>query len=329
MEEQVSTRRPSTSPHYSRFAHALRRTLFDINGIVLLLAIALLVILFTVLSNRFFTVINIRVIIETMSILTILSMGEHFLLVAGEIDISFVSVLQLTAVTASLASSDGALLSIAIGIVSAILVGLLNALFITKIGIPSFLVTLATMVGIEGVVLLISNYRAVLLNSDIVAQIFYGKWFFGLTSAVFWMILAVVFSGFLLTRTRIGRWVYATGGDERAARLSGIPTKRVKFILFVIMSILAGLAGMVAAGRSLAGRPEMGTAYLMPTIAAPILAGALLTGGRGSVTRTVLGALLLTIIINGVNLLGMQPAYQNIFMGVVLLGTLSVRRLRK
>lgn len=329
MEDQVATGNASSETSYSRFAHGLRRTLFDINGIVLLLAIALLVVLFTILSNRFLTVINVRIIIETMSILTILAMGEHFLLVAGEIDISFVSVLQLTAVTASLASNGGVFITIAVGVVAAIVVGLLNGLFITRIGIPSFLVTLATMVGIEGVVLLISNYRAVLLNNDLVAQIFYGKWFFGLTSAVFWMIIAVAFSGFLLSSTRFGRWVYATGGNERAARLSGIPTRRVKFALFVIMSILAALAGLVAAGRSLAGRPEMGAAYLMPTIAAPILAGALLTGGRGSVTRTVLGALLLTIIINGVNLLGMQPAYQNIFMGVVLLGTLSVRRLRK
>lgn len=308
---------------------SLGSTLFDINGIVLLAATGGLVIAFSLLSPFFLTATNVRVLVETMAILVILAMGQLLLLIAGEIDISFTSVLELAAVTAALASGAGAPLIIAAALLAALAVGLLNAFFTTRMGIPSFLVTLATLVGIEGVVLLISNYRAVLFINEAVPAIFYGRWLFGVSAAVFWMLLAVAACGFLLRYTRFGRWVFATGGNERAARLMGIPTRSVKFSLFVFMSLMAALAGLIASGQALGGRPQMGEAYLMPVIAAPILAGALMTGGRGSVVRTVLGALVLTIIINGVNLLGLEPAYQNIFMGVILIGALSIRSLQK
>ncbi len=327
--EQLSQRVKRRGETGRRGFWSLRSTLFDINGIVLLAATGGLVAAFSLLSPFFLTATNLRVLVETMSILAILAMGQLLLLIAGEIDVSFPSVLELAAVAAALASGGGAPLIVAVALLAALAVGLLNAFFATRVGIPSFLVTLASLVGIEGVVLLISNYRAVLFINELVPQIFYGRWLAGVSAAVFWMALAVAFCGFLLRYTRFGRWVFATGGNERAARLMGIPTRRVKFLLFIVMSVLAAIAGLIAAGQALSGRPQMGEAYLMPVIAAPILAGALMTGGRGSVLRTVLGALVLTIIINGVNLLGLEPAYQNIFMGAILIGALSIRSLRK
>jgi len=307
----------------------LRKSIFDINGIVLLIAIAGLIIAFSLLSPNFLTTTNIRVLIETMSILAILAMGEHFLLIAGEIDISFTAILELSAVVAALTSANNTLLIILFAVLSAVVVGLINGFFTTRVGIPSFLVTLATMVAIQGVVFLISNYRSVLLKDNTLAQIFYGRWLSGISAAVLWMVIAIIGSAFILKSTRFGRWVFATGGNERAARLMGVPTERVKFLIFIIMSILASVAGLIAASRSLAARPRMADGFLMPVIASPVLAGAVLTGGRGSVIRTVLGCLVLTIIINGVNLLGLEPAYQNIFMGCILIGTLSVRSLQE
>jgi ribose/xylose/arabinose/galactoside ABC-type transport system permease subunit len=301
------------------------KTLFDINGIVLLIAILSLIIVFSVLTPNFLTPTNIRVILETMSILTILAIGEHFLLIAGEIDISFTAVLELSAVSASLISSHSAFHIITVAIVVAVAVGIINGLFTTTIGIPSFLVTLATMVAIQGVVFLISEYQSILLINTAVPKIFYGRIFGSISVSVLWMVISIVVSIFILKFTRFGRWIFATGGNERSARLMGIPTRRVKFILFIFMSICASLAGLIAASRSLSGRPQMGQAYLMPVVASPVLAGALLTGGRGSVIRTALGCLVLTIIVNGVNLLGLEPAYQNIFMGSILVGALSIR----
>lgn len=325
MEESVET---SDKKRNQRFI-GLRRTVFDINGIVLIVAVAGLTIVFSFLSPNFLTATNIRVLIESMSILAVLAMGEHFLLIAGEIDVSFTAMLELSAVVAALSSSGNILIIIILAILAALAVGVINGFFTTRVGIPSFLVTLATMVGIQGVVFLMSNYRTVLLRNDMVVQIFYGRWMAGMSASVLWMLIAIIGSGFLLKSTRFGRWTYATGGNERAARLMGIPTQRVKFLVFIIMSLTASVAGLIAAGRSIAARPKMGGAYLMPVIAAPVLGGALLTGGRGSVIRTVLGCLVLTIIINGVNLLGLEPAYQNIFMGGILVGTLSIRSLQK
>ena len=299
------------------------------NGIVLIVVIFTLIILFSFLSPYFFTPTNFRVIFESMSILAILAIGIHFLLVAGEIDISFTSVLELSAMTAALSSPSNTFYIILISMFAAIAVGIINGFFTVKVGIPSFLVTLGTFVGVQGIVFLISNYRSVLLRDDLIPKIFYGRFVGDIATAVFWMIGVIILAGIILGYTRFGRWVYGTGGNERASGLMGIPTKRVKFTLFIISSMMAGIAGLIVASRSLSARPLMGEGYLMPAIAAPILGGALLTGGRGSVIRTALGCLVLSTIINGTNLLGLEPAYQSIFMGIILVGALSIRSVQQ
>jgi len=303
----------------------MKQAFLNINSIVLVVAIVGLVIAFSSLSRYFLTWTNLRVIIETMSILTILSLGVHALLVAGEIDISFTSVLGLSAAVAALASPANAFLLILYALAAAVGAGLINGFLVVKMGIPSFLVTLATMTGIDGVVLLASNYRSVLLQDRLLPKIFFGRFFWNIPMSVFWMIGLIILGGVILRFVRFGRWVYATGGSRKAAELMGIPTKRVRYTLFVASSFLAGIAGLIVASRSLSARPLIGEAYLMPAIAAPILGGALLTGGRGSVVRTTLGCLVLTIITNGTNLLGLEPAYQNIFMAIILIGSLSTQ----
>ena len=306
-------------------SRSIKQALLNINSIVLVVAIIALVIAFSSLSKYFLTWTNLRIILETMSILTILSIGVHSLLVAGEIDISFTAVLGLSAAVAALASPGNTFLLILYALASAVAVGLLNGFFVVRMGIPSFLVTLATMTGINGVVLLASNYRSVLLQSKLLQQIFYGRFFWNIPMSVFWMIGLVIIAGIILRFVRFGRWVYATGGSSRAAGLMGIPTKRVRYMLFVASAFLAGIAGLIVASRSFSSRPMIGEAYMMQAIAAPILGGALLTGGRGSVVRTTMGCLVLTIITNGTNLLGLEPAYQNIFMAVILIGSLSTQ----
>lgn len=307
----------------------MKQTFLNVNGIVLIAALISLTVLFSLRSPYFFTPINLRVIFESMSILAILATGIHFLLVAGEIDISFASVLELSAMTAALSSPANTFYIILVSMLAAMAVGVVNGFFTVKVGIPSFLTTLSTMVGVQGIVYLISNYRAVILRDDLLPEIFYGRFFGNIATAVFWMIALFIIAGIILRYTKFGRWTYATGGNEKAAGLMGIPTKMVKFKLFIISAAMAGVAGLIVASRSLAARPGMGENYLMPAVAAPILGGALLTGGRGSIVRTALGCLVLTVIINGVNLLGLEPADQNIFMGVILVSALSIRSLQR
>jgi ribose/xylose/arabinose/galactoside ABC-type transport system permease subunit len=212
---------------------------------------------------------------------------------------------------------------------SAILVGLVNGLLRTKVGIPSFLVTMASMVSVQGLVLLITDYRAVLLQDDAILEIFYGDWLWFVTTAVYWMVVVVAVGGLIGARTKFGRWVYATGGNERTASLQGVPTTRVKLLLFVASSLLAALAGFILASRAVSARPFMGAGFFMPVIAAPILGGASLTGGEGSIRRTALACFMLSMITNGVTLLGLDPAYRDLFLGIVLVTALSARALRR
>lgn len=313
------------------YTREIRKALFDINGIVLIVASIILIIIFSFSNPHFFTLNNFRVLLESMSILAILSIGVHFLLVAGEIDISFASVLSLSAAVAAVASPGNTFYIILVSLLAAAAVGVVNGFFTAKVGIPSFLVTLATMVGVQGIVYIITDYRAVLLSNDLVIKIFFGRFdVVGKTAtAVFWMIVLLIISGVTLSYAKYGRWAYSTGGNARAAMLMGIPTKRVKFILFIISSLMGGIAGLIMVSRAHSARPLIGDGLLMPAIAAPILGGALLTGGRGSITRTTLGCLLLTIITNGVNLLGFEPAYRDIIMGSILIGALSIRTLQQ
>ncbi|HDP77562.1 MAG TPA: ABC transporter permease [Mesotoga infera] len=308
----------------------MRRSTANIELFVLLLAAVVLIVVFSILEPRFFSVNNFRILLETMSILGILSLGVNFLLIAGEMDISFTSVLELSAAVVAISSTAhmNTFVSIAFGVLAATAVGLINAFFAVKLKIPSFLVTLGTQVAIGGLVMILCDYRTIIIRDKSFINVFFGRPFANIASAVYWMIGIAIVIWFVLTRTRFGKWVYATGGKQSSARLMGIPTDRVKISLFVTSAILAGVAGFILGSRATSARPAMGTSYLMPAISAPILAGAALTGGQGSAFKTLLAAFVLTIITNGVTLIGLEPAYRDIFMGVILISALSVRYLQ-
>ncbi|WP_372963532.1 ABC transporter permease [Mesotoga sp.] len=308
----------------------MKRSTANIELFVLLLAAVVLIVVFSILEPRFFSVNNFRILLETMSILGILSLGVNFLLIAGEMDISFTSVLELSAAVVAISSTAhmNTFVSIAFGVLAATAVGLINAFFAVKLKIPSFLVTLGTQVAIGGLVMILCDYRTIIIRDKSFINMFFGRPFANIASAVYWMIGIAIVIWFVLTRTRFGKWVYATGGNQSSARLMGIPTDRVKISLFVTSAILAGIAGFILGSRATSARPAMGTSYLMPAISAPILAGAALTGGQGSAFKTLLAAFVLTIITNGVTLIGLEPAYRDIFMGVILISALSVRYLQ-
>lgn len=312
------------------YKNLLKRSTANIELFVLLLAAVVLIVVFSILEPRFFSVNNFRILLETMSILGILSLGVNFLLIAGEMDISFTSVLELSAAVVAISSTAhmNTFVSIAFGVLAATAVGLINAFFAVKLKIPSFLVTLGTQVAIGGLVMILCDYRTIIIRDKSFINMFFGRPFANIASAVYWVIGIAIVIWFVLTRTRFGKWVYATGGNQSSARLMGIPTDRVKISLFVTSAILAGIAGFILGSRATSARPAMGTSYLMPAISAPILAGAALTGGQGSAFKTLLAAFVLTIITNGVTLIGLEPAYRDIFMGVILISALSVRYLQ-
>lgn len=307
-----------------------KRTASDIEGIVLIGGIIGCTFLFSAFEPRFFSLENLRVILETMSVLTILSLGLNLLLIAGEIDISFTSVLEFAAAIVAILSGwhFPTPLAITMALLGAIFVGVANGLLTVKLRIPSFLVTLASQVIVGGTVLIMCNYRAVLISDQTFLDLFYSRPVGKVAACVYWMFVIAFCLWFFLMKTKLGRWAFATGGNAEAARLMGIPTDRVKLLLFVLNGCLAGVAGFILSSRAMSARPLMSSGYLMPAIAAPIMAGASLTGGRGSAPKTVLAVFLLSIVTNGVSLLGLEPAYRDILMGTILVVALSIRQLQ-
>lgn len=309
----------------------LAKTLKDLESLVLIGGIIGLVILFSAFEPRFLSLENIRIILETMSVLAILALGLNLLLIIGEIDISFTSVLEFSASIVALINSYWHLntfLTILFALLGAVAVGIANGVFVVKLRIPSFLVTLASQAIVGGIVLIICNYRAVLISNQAFLNIFYGRPLGNVATSVYWMFFITFCLWFLLTKMKIGKWAFATGGNEEAARLMGIPTARVKLLFFILNGCLAGVAGFILGSRAMSARPLMSTGYLMPAMAAPIMGGASLNGGEGSVPKTFLAVFLLSIITNGVSLLGLEPAYRDILMGTILVTALSIRQLR-
>jgi ribose/xylose/arabinose/galactoside ABC-type transport system permease subunit len=302
----------------------------NIEGIVLVGGIVGCALLFSVFESRFFSLENLRVILETMSVLAILSLGLSLLLIGGEIDVSFTSVLEFSAAIVAILSGwrFPTFVAIIVALFGAIIVGVMNGFFTVRLRIPSFLVTLASQVIVGGVVLIMCDYRAVLISDQTFLNLFYGRPIGKVAACVYWMFAIALFLWFFLAKTKTGRWTFATGGNEEAARLMGVPTGRVKLLLFVLNGCLAGVAGFILGSRAMSARPLMSTGYLMPAIAAPIMAGASLTGGRGSIPKTMLAVFLLSIVTNGVSLLGLEPAYRDILMGAVLVVALSIRQLQ-
>jgi len=296
----------------------------------LVAGIVLLSVVLGFVSPYFWTISNFAVLLKIATTLTFLALGVNFLLIVGEMDISFVSVMNLTAMIVALTTAHlHWLLGILIAVSCAALVGTINGYFTVYVGIPSFLTTLATSAAVQGVVYLISGYRSVPVRTDAISCLFRSKLPFNFDVSVFWAIGAVLLSSFFLSRTRFGRNMYAIGGNAQAAARKGVPVKKIKFRLFIVAALTAAMAGLIEMGRVGAVRPNLGAGSMMPTIAAPILGGASLTGGEGSVGRTVLGVLLLRLIVVGFNLLGLEPATQDIAMGFIVIGTLTLRLLSR
>lgn len=311
-----------------RFKYIMR-SIIDIEGSILIALIAFLTIFFGMVTSSFLTIRNFMIMLESLSVLGILTVGMTIVLIAGEIDVSVTEIMELAATVAALMSMRGysTPMNIAITFLTVLAIGFVNGFFSAIIKIPSFLVTLATSAALLGAVLVLTKYSSIPILDTSLTYIFYGAKIFGITVAFFWLLAVLIIFAFILNYTSFGRWKYMTGGNPTNAWLLGIPTVRVKFTVFIISAILAGLAGLIYGSRAVSARAYMASAYLMPSIAAAVMGGASLTGGKGSLVKAILAAFLLTEITNGVYIMGLEPAMYNVFMGVVLIAALSLRLL--
>ncbi|MBW6394654.1 ribose ABC transporter permease [Thermus sp. SYSU G05001] len=289
----------------------------------LVVALVALILLLSILSPAFLTVSNLVNVLRQVAVNAILAMGMTVVIIKGGIDLSVGSLLALCgAIAAGLASAGFPVpLSMAIGLVLAVMAGGAQGLLIAYAGLPPFIVTLAGLTVFRGLTLVYTNGSPITGLPDTFLVLGAGE-LLGIPAPIWVMAMFFASTHFLLRWTALGRALYAIGGNEEAARLSGVPVMRVKVFAYAFSGLASGLAALVLTGRLNSAQPTAGSGFELDAIAATVVGGASLAGGRGNAWGTVLGALIIGILNNGMNLLNVSSFYQLIVKGLVILGAL-------
>jgi ribose transport system permease protein len=288
-------------------------------------------VLFAVTLNEkgFLNPNNLLNIVRQTAMIAVMAIAMTFVLCAGEIDLSVGAVAGLATVTVAMAVAvAGPVAGVAAGLLTGIAVGIFNGWLTTQIGIPSFLTTLAMMGIARGVAMWISNTAAVPILSPGYAWVFGGGSLAKIPVLLLWMLLFGLIGHIVLRRTGFGRRVLATGGGETAARYSGIDTNAIKFRVLIISSTAAAFAGMLYAGRLQSGRFQLGEGDELSVIAAAVLGGTSLFGGKGTILGTVVGALMIGMINNGLILMGLEFSQQLIARGAIIILAVALSQKR-
>lgn len=294
-----------------------KQVLYKLRSLVGLLGLAIIL---TFLSPRFLTLANLTNVLRQTSLNAIIAVGMTFVILTGGIDLSVGSIFAFaSAITAGmLIGGVNVVLAVTAGLVVGALSGAVNGLFITKGKVPAFICTLAMMTILRGTTLVYTNGQPLSGLGD--AFYFVGEGFIGIFPVpVIITVIVFAIGYYILSQYKIGRYIYALGGNEEAARLSGIPTDFVKITTYAISGLLAALSGIIIASRLNSAQPTAGQGAELDAIAAVVLGGTSLSGGQGGVVGTIIGALIIGVLNNGLNLLNVSPFYQLIAKGAVIL----------
>ncbi len=284
-----------------------------------LAAFVLLVIAASLLSPRFLTVPNLLNVLRQVSIVGILAIGMTFVILTRGIDLSVGSILGIAVVLfAGSMDSRGMAIAIPIGLGAAVLAGLVNGIGVAYAGIPAFIMTLGMLSFVRGLAFIYTGGTPV----PIIDERFYALgngYLVGIPIPALILIAVLIASGFVLGLTPFGRSVYAIGSNEDAARLSGVPVRMFTTLVYVISGLMSGLAGLVYASQLSIGTPIAGQGYELDAIAAVVVGGTSLFGGKGSVGGTFLGTLIIGVLANILNLTGVDPFVQQLFKGALII----------
>jgi ribose transport system permease protein len=309
------------NPDRARFDRSLGLALWLLKaGPVLILAILVLAI--TIVSPVFMTTRNIGNVLAQTAVISVLALGQMLVIVTRGIDLSVGSTLALSTVIGALvfqSNGSGAVTLIAM-VVAGVAVGLVNGFVFVKGRIPHpFIVTLATFTLVRGVALWLSDGRPIQGMPQIVQTIGGASLFGWVPVSTIVVVATAVLVWLLTTRMVWGRWIYAVGGNPEAARRTAIPTSSVLISVYVLSGLAAGVAGALTAGRTNAGAPTFGGLAELDAIAAVIIGGASFLGGRGTVANALVGALMIGVIRNAMNLANLASYFQLIVLGVVII----------
>jgi ribose transport system permease protein len=273
---------------------------------------------------------NLLNIIRQTAMIAIMAVAMTYVLSAGEIDLSVGAVAGLASVATAMGMDYGGMFfGILCGLATGLAVGMFNGLLTTRVGIPSFLTTLAMMGIAKGIAMWVSGTKAVPILSETYAFLFGGGSLGPVPLTLFWMLAVAIAGHIVLRKSTFGRWVLATGGNETAARYSGIRTSSIKLRVLIISSMAAALAGMLYAGRFQTGRFQLGEGDELSVIAAAVLGGTSLFGGKGTVIGSIMGALMIGLINNGLILAGLEFSQQLIARGAIIILAVAISQTRR
>lgn len=298
---------------------------FDWRNWFVYFVLAGLIIIFAVMNKVFLTPQNFESIGRQTAMVSIIAFGATFVITSGNIDLSAGAIVGLVGIITAicLQTGLGIVAASVIGIMIGAVIGFVNGILVAKVKIPSFLVTLGMMEIVRGFALTVTNTKAVIIVNERFTQ-FWGAGYLGVFPvSVLWTVLFIFLSIWLYSYTTFGNHVKAIGGNNIAAMYSGVKVNRVVVWVFTIAGALSAIAGLLMAARLKSGRPEVGSGMELNAVAAVILGGTPLSGGRGKMVNTLIGSLLMGVIVNGLIIMNVQSNIQEIIKGVIIIAAVS------
>jgi len=295
-----------------------------------LIALIALVLILSMTTSTFMVRTNLLSVLRNISVNTLIAFGITCVLISGGIDLSVGSTVAASGVIAVRLANAGTpvFACVLAAMVFGMMIGLLNGYIISHTTLPPFIVTLSTQIIVRGVSYILTGGQPTQCTNDAFNNLGTG-YLFGLPIPVIADILAAIALIFILYRTKFGRHVYAIGGNREAARYAGVDVKKVQILVFIISGIMASLAGVILAARLYSGQPAVGEGFERDAIAASVLGGTSFNGGIGTLGGTVIGALIIGVLYNGMNLLRINTYWQYVVKGSVILGAVYIDFLKK
>jgi putative xylitol transport system permease protein len=292
------------------------------------IALVVLAIVFQALNSTFLSPGNLQSMFAAAAILIVLAIGQTFVVATAGIDLSIASAMTFAAVMFGVVFQYGLLAAILAAIAAGVAVGLVNGLLIARGRITDFIVTLGTLSAASGAALIVADGKPKTIISVPLLKLSTGSvWVFG--HAFILAVVLAVLAHVVLFHTRFGTYVLATGGNSEAASATGVSTARIKTAVYVIAGVTAGIAAVLLVARVGAAEPASNTSFLLNSVAAVVLGGVSLFGGRATIVGPVIGALLLTALSNGLTLLGVSQFYQPLSVGIVVVLAAFLTRFQK
>lgn len=290
-------------------------------------ALILMVVVLAIITPSFFNTQNFINVLRQISIKAVMAIGVTIVIMTGGIDLSVGSVLALSAVIAtSFATSDNPhplAISLLLGILVGLVCGAVNGLCVAWLKVAAFIATLAMTTAARGLAMIYTNGRPVINILPEYTNI--GNGFVGAIPIIV-MAVVIVIAVYLMEFTKYGRYIRAVGGNEQAALVSGINVKLIKFSAYAIAGVTCAIAGILLSARTMTGQPASGEGYELDAIAAAVIGGASLSGGVGTISGTVVGMLILGVLTNGLDMLGVSSYYQQVIKGVIIVAAVLLDR---